>query len=62
MRVINSHALIGAIATACIFHDVAIAQQPGRVIRPADLPPSFRQRLSRGEVARVSAAGVDTIR
>src|SRR5215204_1249301 len=62
MRVINSHALIGMLATACIFSGAAVAQQPGRVIRPADLPPSFRQRLSRGEVARVSAAGVDTVR
>jgi hypothetical protein len=62
MRVINSHALIGTIATACIFSGVAVAQQPGRVIRSADLPPSFRQRLSRGEVARVSPAGVDTVR
>src|SRR5918995_6741576 len=61
MRVINSHALIGTVATACIFSGVAAAQQQGRVIRSADLPPSFRQRLSRGEVARVSPAGVDTV-
>src|SRR5829696_1462985 len=61
MRVINFHALIGTIATVGIFNGVA-AQQPGRVIRSADLPPSFRQRLSRGEVARVSPAGVDTVR
>jgi hypothetical protein len=62
MRVINSHALIATIATACIFSGGAVAQQQARVIRPADLPPSFRQRLSRGEVARVSPAGVDTVR
>ena len=61
MRVINFHALIGMIATIGIFNGVA-AQQQGRVIRSADLPPSFRQRLSRGEVARVSPAGVDTVR
>src|SRR5215207_2184722 len=61
MRVINFHALIGMIATIGIFNGVA-AQQQGRVIRSADLPPSFRQRLSRGEVARVSPAGVDTVK
>src|SRR5215207_10300766 len=62
MRVIYYfYALIGTIATACIFNGVAVAQEPARVIRSADLPPSFRQRLSRGEVARVSSAGVDTV-
>ena len=61
MGVLNFHALIGTIATVGIFNGVA-AQQQGRVIRSADLPPSFRQRLSRGEVARVSSTGVDTVK
>jgi len=61
MRITQSLVLIGAAAANVLLATTAGAQAVSRVIPRADLPGDFRQQLPRGEVARVSPAGVDTV-
>jgi hypothetical protein len=54
-------ALAAAAATSVLPYAAARAQQ-ARAVDPRILPQSFRDRLARGEVTRVSRGAVDTVR
>jgi hypothetical protein len=60
MRMIRSFVLIATLGTSG-FSSVLAAQAGGRVIARHELPLIFRQQLPRGEIARVSPAGIDTV-
>lgn len=61
MHVIQSLVLVAALGASGCCSTVLAGQGNARVITRAELPPVFRQQLSRGEISRVSPAGIDTV-